>query len=660
MNSMKALSSMALVALAHAQSPPELPTLPTQFEAVIEANIINRNYTIHMHEWFASKNKAARTDIYSARSHDSTTSVYDFAKNHYFHIDQRSGCKWGDTNHISGRAFGVDSSGSSGPHLTTSEQYFRFGANMTEKYAGRKTVRSILADHWIATMNRGNSTMTLDYYFSVPEWKLPQTGSTRVPLRLRLTGTRLVTSFTNRTCGAQCHHSRPCWMKCRTLLPKDKWYNHTYDHIYDYTAFRVGAPEASVFEKPCGIVCKSTNQTWNPMTLPPIGCPGRCDHEVSKGKGRGGGGRGGDHGAHQKRNHTKHAKPSPPPPGTPPKLATEFRLVAEVTTLKIPGYMADQYPANSTFQMHEWVSKSQDRARIDFYMPNKDETSSSVYDIKNNLYEHHTNERASCMWGDMRHIAGDQGMSQWMIDSGTKNPHVTSAEKLFFFGGKTNSGKNITEKYMGATSVRGITTDHWIAGPITDTYTEGTTTMSYTVKTDHYFSVPEWSSPEAGGRQIPVRMRMVGTTINTTTNLSTGEFEQVFDFTSFHVGTPHADVFAIPCGAVCNSTNTTWNSQQKKGAACVTQKCAAPPAPPAPNATADSITAAITISASIADIQVGTVERALFEGSFKKDMAKALGGIAPNRIVIMSVASGSVSVTLHSSPYHDRAHRAGV
>jgi hypothetical protein len=631
--------------------PPTLPALPTQFEAVVEANIVNKNYTIHMHEWFDKKNNRARTDMYSYTRHQSSTNIYDFGKNHYFHLDSQAGCQWGDTAHITGRSFGVEQSGGSGPHLSTSERYFRFGAGMNETYVGRKTVRNIMADHWIATMSRGgnrSSTMTLDYYFSVPEWKLPDTGSTRVPLRLKLTGTRLVTSATDRACVAKCNPpGRACWTKCSKPLPKGQWYNHTYDHVYDYTSFKVGAPKASVFDQPCGIACKSTNKTWNPMTLPAIGCPGQCNAAAG---GRGVRGRGGDHSASQsRRNYTRSKPPPSPPAGTAPKLATEYSASIEVTVLATPSYLADKWPLKTTVNMHEWVSSSQDRARVDVYTVDKKQTSSSMYDFKQNLYEHHTNDGANCLWGDIRHIAGDDGMSQWLTADGTGKPHLATTQKLFIFGGTTKSGKNITEKYLGSASVRGITTDHWTSGEITDTYVEGTTTMHYTMKTDHYFASPAWSSPEAHGTQIPIRTRIRGTTKNMTSGLASGDYHQVIDYTSFHVGTPHADVFAIPCGAVCNSTNTTWNSAKKQGPACITTKCPPPPAPPAPKAVVGSVTGSLTLTKTLAEIQVGTVERALFEAAFTADVAKAIG-CAPELVVIMSIASGSVVVNFAVLP----------
>merc|ERR1719326_2138998 len=52
--------------------------------------------------------------------------------------------------------------------------------------------------------------------------------------------------------------------------------SHDFDHIYDYISFHVGPPPDSVFVRPCGMVCYSTNATWDPTTLPAADCASAC------------------------------------------------------------------------------------------------------------------------------------------------------------------------------------------------------------------------------------------------------------------------------------------------------------------------------------------------------------------------------------------------
>ena len=40
-----------------------MPILPPQFRATIEATISDRNYTVHMDEWYDEPNNRARTDM---------------------------------------------------------------------------------------------------------------------------------------------------------------------------------------------------------------------------------------------------------------------------------------------------------------------------------------------------------------------------------------------------------------------------------------------------------------------------------------------------------------------------------------------------------------------------------------------------------------------
>jgi len=47
---------------------PALPDLPTTFSARIEANIVNKNYSIVTHEWADEPNNVGRVDSYRVRN----------------------------------------------------------------------------------------------------------------------------------------------------------------------------------------------------------------------------------------------------------------------------------------------------------------------------------------------------------------------------------------------------------------------------------------------------------------------------------------------------------------------------------------------------------------------------------------------------------------
>jgi hypothetical protein len=315
---------------------PTLPTLPTQFSTIISANIARGSrgnpYTVHMHEWVDAAADKGRTDLYSTRAGGTSSSVYDYADNIYWHVDADGTGTWGDMDHISGRnMFG------GGAHVTSTASMLRFGGDMEETYVGREAARGIMCDKWTSSSARFGSTMQLDWYFSANGWDTPEAAGERVPIRLQLTGSRQsfsregctavpgtdeeeaaeatscdLTAVVGESCAAtqadddtettcavsdtggnctatgtgSCAYTAPIVGSCaRTAGTGSCTYvaprvpigePHVYDHIYDYTSFHVGPPNGIVFDQPCGMEFISTNTTWNPKTLPNKACPVQC------------------------------------------------------------------------------------------------------------------------------------------------------------------------------------------------------------------------------------------------------------------------------------------------------------------------------------------------------------------------------------------------
>ena len=173
------------------------PTAVTTRHAVVHRRAVNKNYTIHMHEWHDVVNDRGRTDLYHQPGRfgrgGMDSSVYDYKNNRYYHSTSTSN-KWGDMKHLEGRNF----MSGNGAHITSSEKFFRFGGNQTETYGGQQYVRGILCDKWTATMCSTRSgcsggNYTLDYFFSAANWHIPEANSTRVPVRCELKGWRLNT-----------------------------------------------------------------------------------------------------------------------------------------------------------------------------------------------------------------------------------------------------------------------------------------------------------------------------------------------------------------------------------------------------------------------------------------------------------------------------------
>ena len=313
-----------------------LPSLATAFEAVIEANIYNRGYTVHMHEWHDEAADAGRTDTFSARGGTDSSSVYDYATDRYFHTSP-DGCEWGDMAHLSGRrSFG----GGNGAHVTSSAELMSLDSRMGMDYTGTASARGIFCDTWTDITERGvhgagnYSTMTIKFYFSHSTWSIPEDNFSHVPVRVELSGLR---ENRNRTSG------RPMMNEDGTVSA------HEYYHIYDYTSFQAGSVDSAVFDRPCGSRCFSTNTTWDPTILDSIGCPGDCDTDntpvasiAPSAGGRGGGGR-----------PSFGGPPPPPPPPAPtvdnpptmPTLPNAFEAKIEA------NIRGDKPSANHTIHM---------------------------------------------------------------------------------------------------------------------------------------------------------------------------------------------------------------------------------------------------------------------------------------------------------------------
>lgn len=85
---------------------------------------------------------------------------------------------------------------------------------------------------------------TLTYYFSSADWSIPEDNASQVPVRVVLKGYSIKS------------------LDFRTMQPIIPPERSDFHHIYDYTSFHVGPPDAVEFAQPCNLECTSTNTTW--------------------------------------------------------------------------------------------------------------------------------------------------------------------------------------------------------------------------------------------------------------------------------------------------------------------------------------------------------------------------------------------------------------
>jgi len=213
---------------------PPLPRLPTQFRATVNCNIVNKNYTVQVDEVYDFPNNRslftrihpnvtgigpADTDV--GRTFD--LNLYDMGER--FHVNDTA-CVGSFTNSTSLRGGGPSTRGGAIPN---SQQFFQFGPDFNESYVGRTVVNGIPCDHWSAKTGEWNSTsfvnITVDYFFSTPDWKFPTSNWTQVPVVVNMTGSKKV-----------CTYGRG---------PPDCSSGNTsnFAHVYSYAAFHVGPIE---------------------------------------------------------------------------------------------------------------------------------------------------------------------------------------------------------------------------------------------------------------------------------------------------------------------------------------------------------------------------------------------------------------------------------
>eukprot|EP00730_Choanoeca_flexa_P016433 TRINITY_DN7758_c0_g1_i2.p1 TRINITY_DN7758_c0_g1~~TRINITY_DN7758_c0_g1_i2.p1 ORF type:complete len:281 (+),score=44.85 TRINITY_DN7758_c0_g1_i2:204-1046(+) len=202
---MAGLTMLSLLLLVTFGSAMELPKLPEVFSTRVEANIVNKNYTMVQHEWVDEPNNIGRVDFFTINSttgissHSSAFYFYDIDE--YAFIDDDGNCSAGPLEDLGRR---LPFAGTTGPNATigTTADFFRFGQEMNETYMGTETVRGILCNHWLAvrtiSFNLTNATtnvtipmsinMTLDWYFAHPDWDKPNSGDFQAPVRLKLQG----------------------------------------------------------------------------------------------------------------------------------------------------------------------------------------------------------------------------------------------------------------------------------------------------------------------------------------------------------------------------------------------------------------------------------------------------------------------------------------
>ncbi|XP_062619530.1 uncharacterized protein LOC134281083 [Saccostrea cucullata] len=223
-----------------AANPPSMPSLAgiNAFTTKIEAVIGETNMTVSAEEYFDYGNN--RAALFMLMSGLLYKLVYDYNTNELFYVNPDLSCYTHNLTTDTNNVFFGNIKLSNHLHVFNTMDALQFAATQGQTYMGQKTVRGILCDYWrtCLTWPQVNSTFTLDYYFTTPNWVTPA-GIPQVPVRAEVFGIRQMA-------GGQ----------------------HKFHHVYDYTEFRATPPDdTTVFETPAMVVCANRTQVRPPPQL---------------------------------------------------------------------------------------------------------------------------------------------------------------------------------------------------------------------------------------------------------------------------------------------------------------------------------------------------------------------------------------------------------
>ncbi|XP_048758881.2 uncharacterized protein LOC125668617 isoform X1 [Ostrea edulis] len=220
---------------ASSQSAPKLPQLPSTFQTRIELNLIDKNTTVDLVEYYDYDGNRVRID--TLKNSIEGSNIYSFDTNEIFYVTNGF-CRVGSINSSMGLALFGEMRDDGTMHVRDSSFAFKFGSSYSEVYIGQDSVRGIVVDHWKSCMKwaQSNRTYTVDYYFSAEGVWNTSSGFVSVPVRAEVTG---------------------------------PGYSGPMHHVYDYYSFSPSLPDdiTTVFETPVGVICPGRQSTRG---LPPI------------------------------------------------------------------------------------------------------------------------------------------------------------------------------------------------------------------------------------------------------------------------------------------------------------------------------------------------------------------------------------------------------
>ena len=217
---------------------PKVPDLPDQFSFTIEGNLVERNSTAVMTEYYDARNDRGRIEF--GFNGSASYAIFDYNLGEIFLIpDMRTGddCRVypiADEPTFLNRTFGVVYRNGS-IHIASPRAYLeRLRDDSATRYVGGDIVRGIPTQRWQACYGAENISYLIDYYFVNSTWDYEGQdrhleSSEMVPVQFTLTTNRIDSNGTVR---------------------------NIY-HIYTVVDFRAGSDSVpdTLFQVPNGLAC---------------------------------------------------------------------------------------------------------------------------------------------------------------------------------------------------------------------------------------------------------------------------------------------------------------------------------------------------------------------------------------------------------------------
>ncbi|XP_071098828.1 uncharacterized protein [Haliotis cracherodii] len=169
------------------------PNLPKQFSVRVEANILDKNYTTDIEEWYDEVNNRGAIDQFEIGVE--AIAIYDYDLNELIVVipmpNSEFQCTVTDLAKDPNRfIFGAKTYSNGTDRIYTAAGALRFGGSTPEKYVGIQVIRGIQTDTWQSCVYWPDmdATMTVLWHFSRVDWQTSQ-DAPQVPVRCHVTGT---------------------------------------------------------------------------------------------------------------------------------------------------------------------------------------------------------------------------------------------------------------------------------------------------------------------------------------------------------------------------------------------------------------------------------------------------------------------------------------